>query len=156
VVFLVSVAAAIIFLIACYQDIRHRTISNAIPLAVAGAAIVKWIAVGQIGPALWALAAAAVALAISAFLFAQGWLGGGDVKLLSAAILLIGAPATPLFLVGMALIGGVIAAAMMVARAAKRAPADAAEERPTVPYGVAIAVAAVAILALEWREAWSA
>jgi len=147
--FLVGVAATIVFAIACYQDIRHRSIPNTLPAVLAGVAVVKWAAIGEWGPALWALAAAAIVLLVTGFMFYQGWLGGGDVKLLTAAVLLLGAPDTPALLLGMALIGGVLSLAMLLWRATQ-----AGMPKPTVPYGVAIAVASIAILALEWRGVW--
>jgi prepilin peptidase CpaA len=149
VLLVISAAASVVFLIASYHDIRHRSIPNWLPLAVAGAGVLKWLVIGQLGPALWAAAAAAIVLIVSAILFSQGWVGGGDVKLAAAAVLLLGAPATLQFLLLMALIGGVIAVVLLVSRG--RSP-----QRPTIPYGVAIAAAAIAMMALDWRGLWVA
>lgn len=148
---LVSVAATIVFLIASYQDIRHRSIPNTLPAVIAGVGVVKWFVIGEVAPALWALVAAAAVLVVTALMFAQGWLGGGDVKLLTAAVFLIGAANLPALLLAMALIGGVLAAAMLAWRHGAGARAETA---PTVPYGVAIALAAIAILALDGRGVW--
>lgn len=148
--FLIGVAATVVFVIASYEDLRHRSIPNYLPAVLAGTAVVKWIVIGQLASALWALAAAAIVLAVTGFMFAQGWLGGGDVKLLTAAVLLIGAPDAPALLLGMAVIGGVLSLAMLLWRARP----GGADAKPTVPYGVAIALAAIAIIALDGRGVW--
>ena len=161
--FLLSAVATVVFLIASYHDIRHRSIPNSLPVAVVAVAAVKWLLIGQFTPALWALAAAAAAFAVTAMLFAQGWIGGGDVKLLSATIFFLGAPAAPRFLLLMALIGGVIAVLIMLAATrVRRRPAvetgapPAVSEAPTIPYGVAIATAAITVIALGRHGAWPA
>ncbi|MGH6982034.1 MAG: prepilin peptidase, partial [Stellaceae bacterium] len=102
----ISAAASVVFLIASYHDIRHRSIPNWLPIAVAGAAVLKWLVIGQLAAALWAAAAAAIVFVVSALVFTQGWIGGGDVKLGAAAVFLLGGPATLQFLMLMALIGG--------------------------------------------------
>jgi prepilin peptidase CpaA len=159
---LVSAAAAIVFLIACYFDIRHRTIPNSLPVAVAGAAVVKWLVIAQLAAALWAVAAALLVFSVTAILFTQGWIGGGDVKLAAAAVFFLGAPATPQFLLLMALLGGVLALGMLIAMhharrlsRAKAAPLAAPAESPTLPYGVAIAAAAILTIALDGRGPWA-
>jgi prepilin peptidase CpaA len=161
--FLLSVAATVVFLIASYHDIRHRSIPNTLPIAVAAVAVVKWLLIGQLTVALWALAAAAAAFVITAIMFTQGWIGGGDVKLISAAIFFLGAPAAPDFLLLTALIGGVIALLILLGlgRARQRPAVEtgatpATAEVPTIPYGVAIAAAAIAVIALGRHGAWPA
>jgi prepilin peptidase CpaA len=149
VLLVISAAASVVFLIASYHDIRHRSIPNWLPISVAVAAVLKWSVFGQLAPALWAAGAAAIVFVVSAILFAQGWIGGGDVKLGSAAAFLLGAPATPQFLVLMALIGGAIAVLLLLGWSRER-------QRPTIPYGVAIAAAAIAMMALDWRTLWVA
>ncbi len=145
----ICAAASFVFLIACYHDIMHRSIPNALPLAVTGAAALKWAVIGQIEPALWAFAVAAIVLVVSALCFSQGWIGGGDVKLLAAAVLLLGAPATAQFLLLMAVIGGVMAVLLLVVR-------HHAAQRPTIPYGVAIGAAAIVMMALDRSGLWTA
>lgn len=145
----ICAAASAVFLIASYHDIRHRSIPNWLPVAVAATGFLKWLVLAQVAPALWALAAGAIVLILSTLLFSQGWIGGGDVKLAAAAVFLLGAPATLEFLLLMALLGGVIAVFLLLAR-------GRVGQRPTIPYGVAIAASAIAIMAMDWRGLWRA
>jgi prepilin peptidase CpaA len=145
-------------LIACYQDIRYRTIPNAVPAAIALLGAIKWILLGKLGIALWAIAAGSAVLAVTTLMFVWGWFGGGDVKLVSAAVFLVGASSAPAFLLGMALLGGFLAVLALIRfrrpLAAGRTGSAArisAGPAPTIPYGVAIALSAIGILALQWR-----
>lgn len=99
-------------------------------------------------------AVAAAILATGAALFAGGVMGGGDVKLLAVTALWLGPAETPALLLLSALAGGVLTLGLVTCRAvgvprivgvhiaALRHPMD------RVPYAIAIAVAAVAIVIL--------
>jgi prepilin peptidase CpaA len=138
----IGAAAAILLLIACYHDLRHRRIHNWISFAVTVVASLKWGASGELAPALAAVAAAGFVFVFSALLFCQGWIGGGDVKLMSATVFLLGAPeALPLLLLT-AVIGGIMAISVLCS---SRQQGDTA----ALPYGVAIATAAIALMALD-------
>src|SRR5277367_607341 len=106
--YLLSLAAGGIFLAAMQQDVMHRRIPNPLPLLVLIIAVARWLINGQLHEAVLALVVAVMVLTVSTLLFARGWLGGGDVKLLSATCLLVGALGTVPLLLDMALIGGVI------------------------------------------------
>jgi len=109
-----------------------------------------------LSPPGWAdlAASAAVGMAILAggmILFARGWMGGGDVKLLAVSGLWFGPAATPAFLLLTALAGGLVTLGLVAFRAVG-APRligvrIAALHDPSghVPYGIAIAAAAVAV-----------
>ncbi len=137
----IGAAAAVLLLIACYDDVRHRRIYNWLPLAVTLLALLKWLVTGELVPALSAAGAAGLVFVFAALLFCRGWIGGGDVKLVSATVFLLGAPETLPLLLLTALIGGVMAVWMLCSRRRRG-------ERPTLPYGVAIATAAIAFMAL--------
>lgn len=93
-----------------------------------------------------------VILAGGAVLFALGWMGGGDIKLLAASALWLGPAATPALLLLTAMFGGLLTLALITRRglgahrfaavkiAALRAPMD------RVPYGIAIAAAAIVVV----------
>ena len=133
-----------LLVIAAVIDIRTFTISNRLTLAVALPAPLFWWSVGL---PLWPDVAIQVGLAAAVFgLFAMafyaGMMGGGDVKL-AAALALWFSPATTLkFLVIMSLAGGVLTLAYLLFHRLKRR-----QGRPEIPYGVAIAIGGIAILA---------
>ena len=143
---------AILLIVAAVIDVRTFTISNGLNACVALLAPVYW---WSIGLPLWPDAAIQVAVAAAVFAalaatFYIGMMGGGDVKL-AAAIALWFKPVTTLkFLVIMSLAGGLLTLVVLLIHK-KRANPPLDEEgkvmRPEVPYGVAIAVGALWILA---------
>lgn len=103
-------------------------------------------------------ASAAVGLVILAggmILFARGWMGGGDVKLLAVSSLWFGPVATPAFLILTALLGGLLTLGVVACHAtgvrhlAGRKIAALRGPVPRVPYGIAIAMAAIALVFLQ-------
>jgi prepilin peptidase CpaA len=142
-------------LCAAALDLRSRRIPDAFSLGIvlAFAAIVVAGNVG-LGAAAWHVLAAALVFAAGAGLFAAGMIGGGDVKLMAASSLWIGWSDTLRFLLLVALLGGALAAAALLAR---RVPRDGRAARlrrlidadEGLPYGVAIAGAAL-LIGLPW------
>jgi prepilin peptidase CpaA len=134
---------AILLVYAAVVDVRTFTISNRLNLAVALMAPLFWLSVGL---PLWPDAATQVAVAAGVFAllavaFYAGMMGGGDVKL-AAALALWFAPATTIiFLVYMSIGGGVLTLVVLILHRMKKKPG-----KPEVPYGVAIAFGALAIL----------
>jgi prepilin peptidase CpaA len=111
---------------------------------------------GQVSFVLGALGCTLAVFLAGAVLFARGWFGGGDVKLLSAATLWAGAPQTFALLVVTGALGGVLAIILLspfgryavAARSLLGQPIVAetpASEAP-VPYGVAIAGAGLIVV----------
>ena len=135
---------ALLLIVAAVIDWRTFKISNRLNLTVALLAAPFWVVSGT---ALWPdipvhLAVAAGAFLLFALLFQLGMMGGGDVKL-AAALALWFPPMTYVkFIVFMSLAGGVLTLALLIAHRVR-----AKEGRPRIPYGVAIAAGALAILA---------
>lgn len=83
--------------------------------------------------------------------FSRGWIGGGDAKLAAAAALWLGWENLYPFLIQSALAGGALTIAVILLRAAPIAaiaPSRLSKLRTPgegVPYGVAIAVSAIAV-----------
>src|SRR3546814_19178635 len=73
--------------------------------------------------------------AVFALVFAMGWMGGGDVKLIGALALWF--PFQPLLwvLIVMSLAGGAITLALAIEHRVRRATAP-----PAIPYGVALVI----------------
>ncbi|MDB5448473.1 MAG: prepilin peptidase CpaA [Phenylobacterium sp.] len=139
------------------RDLVSYRIPNWISLAlVAGFAVAAGVGalVGVPAGALWLdLAVGAAALVLGVAMFAFRWIGGGDAKLFAAAALWIGWPALETYLAATCLAGGALAALLLALRSAPvRALALSgppwfarlAEPGESVPYGVAIAVGALA------------
>ena len=127
---------AVLLVAASWGDLKTRTISNGLNLAVALLAIPFWWASGL---ALWpdvAFQVGVAALVFAAFagVFAMGAMGGGDVKLLGAIALWLPWPAVLTLLVIMSLAGGALTLAMLIRKRLARS-----EARLEIPYGVAIA-----------------
>ena len=134
---------AILLIYAAVVDVRTFTISNRLNLGIALLAPVYWFSVGL---PLWPDAAIQVAIAAGVFgllaaAFYAGMMGGGDVKLAAALALWFSPVMTVNFLVWMSIGGGVLTAVVLLVHRAKKKPG-----KPEVPYGVAIAFGALAIL----------
>jgi prepilin peptidase CpaA len=128
-------------------DCRSWTIPNRFPAALVGL-YPAWV-LANAGAIAWptAVLAAAVVFAIGAIFFAQGWMGGGDVKLMSAAMLWAAPVHGFAFLAATALAGGALAAWSMVH--GRLAAADgAARSGARLPYGAAIAAGGLVTAAL--------
>ena len=151
------VTLTIILIVAAVIDVRTFTISNRLNATVALLAPVYW---WSIGLPLWPDAAIQVAVALAVFValaaaFYIGMMGGGDVKLAAALALWFSPASTVKFLVIMSLAGGLLTVVVLIFHRARsrRAPASADADgekeiaKPEVPYGVAIAIGALWILA---------
>jgi prepilin peptidase CpaA len=135
---------ALILVVAAVIDVRTFTISNGLNLTVTLLAPLYWWAAAV---PLWPDVALQVAVAAGVFAvlagaFYAGLMGGGDVKLAAALALWFSPSATLDFLVYMSIAGGLLTIVVLVAHRMRRK-----EGRPEVPYGVAIAIGALAILA---------
>lgn len=127
---------AIALIVAAITDLKSRTISNRLNLAIAAGAPIFWIIsgmtfwpdmIGQIG-------LAAIIFTIFTGMFAIGAMGGGDVKLLTALALWMHWLTFIELLVIMSIAGGVLTLLMMISKRIQKA-----EGPVKVPYGVAIA-----------------
>ena len=143
---------------AALGDIRSRIISNRWVLALVAAAPLLVIG-GHMPPRAFAgsLALSAVLLLLGAMLFARGWIGGGDVKLICAMVLWF-PPADALWFVYLALVfGGVLALLVLFLRTLARrgvVPVDTDQRQMLdaalcVPYAVSIATAGALVFAFE-------
>jgi prepilin peptidase CpaA len=141
---LLLIVLATLLVVAAVIDVRTFTISNKLNLAVALLAPVYWLAVPL---SLWPEVPIQIAGALIVFIFLAaafyaGMMGGGDVKLAAAIALWFPPALTIKFLVLMSVAGGVLTLGLLVWHRAKHR-----EGRPEIPYGVAIAFGALAILA---------
>lgn len=146
------------------MDLLTMTIPNRISLALAAAFLVAapfaGLSLEQFG---MHLAAFALILVLGVAMFAAGWLGGGDAKLMAVAALWIGFDNLLDYFTQVALFGGVLALAILAYR---RMPATALpvpewaarlhQQGTGIPYGIAIAGAALWIYpSTPWFTAFS-
>jgi prepilin peptidase CpaA len=132
------VALAALLVAAAVWDLKKREIPHTIVIAVALLALPFWWASGL---SLWPdvalqMGAALIVLAIFTAMFAFGWMGGGDVKLLAALALWLPPMALVMLLVIMSFAGGVLTVGTIVWSRMRNPSAT-----PEIPYGVAIAFA---------------
>lgn len=133
------------------MDLLTMTIPNRISVALVGAFLVAAPLAGlSLEAFLWHVGIGAAVLAAGIFLFAMGWIGGGDAKLLAAASLWIGFDNFLMYMAQVAVLGGILALAILVYRrmpvAALPLPAWALRLHKSgggIPYGLAIAGAAL-------------
>jgi prepilin peptidase CpaA len=148
---LIIVLLAILLVFVSVSDIRDRRIPNWTVLAVAGL-FVPWIFVGPAVSVISALEAAGISFVASLGFYALRVLGAGDSKLLTVTALFAGLAQLPQFLVYVALSGGVIALISLLARPTRAAVMFHMRGKGDfgrgVPYGVAIAIATMAVLLL--------
>lgn len=146
----IAFAAALCY--GCASDIRRLRIPNAVSLVVVALFFVNyWLQPAPAGLTqhLWV---GGIAFLVTFGLYVAGFIGAGDVKLISALMLWGGVRDGPDFLVVMALIGGLLAGLLLVLRKSMAVwPAvkqyipsrrvRAWARRGIFPYGIAICVA---------------
>jgi prepilin peptidase CpaA len=152
-------AFAALMLAAAFEDFRRLAIPNWLTLGLCLAWPLYILQGSTLSGALGALGCAVLVFAIGAVLFARGYVGGGDVKLLTAATLWAGPDATVSLLTVTGVLGGVLAMVLLMPPAAHLASLaraklgpdtelTGAETSPPVPYGIAIAGAALIVTIL--------
>ncbi len=125
------------------EDARIREISNWKNVAIALLALPWWFAMG-LSP--WPDMAIQLGIAVGVFAlfaaaFSFGMMGGGDVKMIAALALWFPFNQLVTLLIIMSLAGGAITLVMLIDKWVRRR-----SEQPEVPYGIAIAIAALLTL----------
>lgn len=145
---------------AAFEDFRRFIIPNQLILVAVALWPLHLAATPAAGlAALGAVGCAVAVFLVGALLFSRGYVGGGDVKLLSVATLWAGPSGTPELLVVTGLLGGALSIVLLTPFGAQMAAFGRAYLDPagsaaidaaanSVPYGVAIAGAAL-ILTLQ-------
>jgi prepilin peptidase CpaA len=139
---------------AASSDLLTMTISNRVSLVLVAGFFALALASGM-SPidVAYHIAAAAVVLVAAFACFARGWIGGGDAKLAAATALWLGFDFLMPYLLYASLFGGVLTLLLIQFRMAPLPPVLAGQEwlqrlhrkDGGVPYGIALAAAALAI-----------
>jgi prepilin peptidase CpaA len=139
---------------AASTDLLTMTISNRVSLIlVAGFFVLAAIVGMSMTDVLSHLGAAMLVLAVAFAFFTQGWIGGGDAKLAAATALWLGFDHLLAYLVYASLFGGALTLALLQFRLmplprilAKQEWAQRLHRKDSgVPYGIALAAAALAV-----------
>ena len=139
---------------AASSDLFTMTISNRLSLALTGGFFLLTLIIGMSLAAIGMhLAAGALVLVISFGFFSQGWIGGGDAKLVAATALWFGFDYLLDYLIYASLFGGVLTLVLIQFRKLPL-PGPLArqpwilrlhETGGGIPYGIALAAAALAV-----------
>jgi len=148
---------AALVIVAALKDLSSFTIPNwisiALALAFAPAALAAHVSLENVGIS-FAVAFCVLLLAVG--MFALGWIGGGDAKLMAASALWVGLRGLAPFALYTGLAGGALALILVALRSAWLRPLAAAGPAwakrlatpgEAAPYGVAIAIGALAAFA---------
>jgi prepilin peptidase CpaA len=142
-----SFVGTTLFIVAAYTDVKSFRIPNTLVAGMASLGIIRLIVLGDPSIALYTVAASAVLLIIGLALFALGYFGGGDAKLITAAALLVSYNHLFSFLLIMSICGAVLSLVVLAIHkylplyAGPRLATLLPKNRLAVPYGVAIAAA---------------
>ena len=158
-IFVLVVLPALLVAAAVY-DLTSYTIPNTIP----GAMILLFVPCVVLmlfsgAPMSWSdaglhLLAGAIGLLAGMALFAMGWVGGGDAKLFAAALLWLGWDGLFDYAIAASILGGALTLALILLRQIPlpvfmvKQPwlARLSDPKAGVPYGVALALAALLVL----------
>ena len=154
---LAAAAFAALVIVAALKDLATFTIPNWISVALVVAFVPAALLARTHLPELGLHVAVGLGmLVVAAIMFALGWVGGGDAKLAAASCLWLAPTSILQFLLFTGLAGGALALGLVGLRSAwvrpltERAPAwtrRLATPGESAPYGVAIAVGALAAFA---------
>jgi len=153
--FLIGASALLVAAAVC--DVRSYRIPNVLCGGLALLFAVRAVALGAPYP-LMHLPVAALVFVVCMVLFCRGLMGGGDVKLLAAAVLWIPPALVPAQILAVSVAGALIAVLLLLVRRTARTgilagagggtPHAAFQDDAPVPYGVAIAIGTIAYLPL--------
>jgi len=141
--FVLAITSALLFYIAL-TDLREFKIRNDLILVVAGLFFVHALLSGRWVELHWNLGLAALAFAFMVYWYAQGLMGGGDLKLMTVALLWSGVRcAVPLLII-------IVVVALIHALAAKQGyvAAQTVNGRMRIPFAPAIAAGLIGIFLL--------
>jgi prepilin peptidase CpaA len=152
---IIPLVGIVLFILAAYGDVKTFHIPNILVAAVALLGVARLIVNGDPSVALYTVGASVGLLVVGFVLFWQGFVGGGDAKLLTASALLIGHHDLFSFLVVMSICGAFISLVALVIHrflplyAGPRLTVLLPKARLAVPYGIAIATAGGVTLLLQ-------
>ena len=126
-----------LFIVATYNDVTTFRIPNVLVASLALLGVTRLLVIGDPSVALYTVGTSVALLIVGFVAFWQGFIGGGDAKLITAAALLVGYHSLTGFLLSTAICGAVLSLPVII----MHWPSRRAKTKLYVPYGVAIAAA---------------
>ena len=120
-----TAAGLLVLLFAALHDFAVRTVPNAYSVVLFAVGIALRLLLGNLHGLEWGMGASAIVFVLTVTFWALGWMGGGDVKLLTAAAIFVPPLLVPMLIAATALAGGVLALMFVIGRRVA--------SRPTAP-----------------------
>lgn len=120
--------SVILLLASASHDLIARTVPNWMALALALVGLTQRAVAGSIPGG---LIAGLTIFILAALCWRRGWLGGGDVKLLGAASMVVPPSNVPAFICAVALAGGILAVMYLTANRLAASPKRLSRTRPS-------------------------
>jgi prepilin peptidase CpaA len=142
----------VLLVFAAYGDIKRLRIPNMLVAAVAVLGVLRLFVIGDLTTAVYTVGSSVIIFIMTFLLFWRGLLGGGDVKLLGATVLLVGYHNLFSFLFLMSICGALVSLVILFIHRylplhlGPRIAVLVPTARLSVPYGVAIAGGAIVTL----------
>jgi prepilin peptidase CpaA len=150
--FIILVLVPVLCTYACFSDMFSMRISNRVCLSILALFGAFAVLTGMpLATAGWHLLAGSIVLCVSFLLFASGWIGGGDAKLVAAISVWIGFSQLWEYIAISSVLGGFLTLALLSARS-HPLPAFAVsqpwalrlhDKKSGIPYGIALGVTAL-------------
>jgi prepilin peptidase CpaA len=143
--YLVLVATSALLLRAAWTDCREYKIRNELVLALTGLFVLYAVLILQWSDLKWDIAFAVLMLVVLLALYAMGWMGGGDVKILAVAFLWTGLSGALVFSVLLAVFSGLHSLAAKLDWVPSRRAEDG---RRRIPFAPSVAGALIGCFVL--------
>ena len=149
---IIQLLFALCLALAAVEDAWRLRISNVFSLLLVALFVAAAAAQGFTIDWLSHVGAATLVFVGGLFMFARGWLGGGDVKLWTAIALWIGFDRLGPFMLAVVGAGGALAILLVAVRRTLPVPADGESRTPLlrrsgpIPYGLALCVGGLFML----------
>jgi prepilin peptidase CpaA len=140
------VAAAAVLFYAALTDLRRFTISNDVIVVLILLFVLHTSASGRWSELPWNLGFATFIFAFLAWFYALGWMGGGDVKILTVALLWTGLHCALVFAILLLVFSSLHTVAVKLGRV--DAQIDGNDGRTRIAFAPAVAAALIGVFAL--------
>ncbi len=132
VILVLTFAGLGVLILAALHDFAVRTVPNAYSVFLFLAGVALRLSTGGLHSLQWGLIASAIVFMLTVLFWWLGWMGGGDVKLLTAAAIFVQPMMVPMMIAATALAGGVLALGFIIGR---RLAARPTAPRPAAMLG---------------------